>query len=96
MDDESTLTFRIMREPSGTLGYVPLWWMQQFDSQARKNHCDQSISRLLQRGGLSAREALAAATGKPWSAVAGTTEAVAWESLKKLVEVASPGWKCGP
>jgi hypothetical protein len=95
MDDESTLTFRIMKEPIGTLGYVPLWWMQQFDAQARKNHCDQSINRLLQRGGLIAREAWAVATGRPWRSVEGTTEAIAWEELKRLVEIAQPGWKCG-
>lgn len=95
MDDEATATFRIMKEPFGTLGYVPLWWMQQFDAQARRNHCDQSINRLLQRGGLSAREALAAATGKPWESVAGMTEATAWEAVKALVETAMPGWKCG-
>ncbi len=95
MDDEATPLFRIMKEPTGTLGYVPLWWMRQFDSQARRNHCGQSIDRLLQRGGLSAREAIAVATGRPWYSVE-STESAAWEELKALVQTASPGWKCGP
>ena len=92
MDDEATALFCVLKEPCGTLGYVPLQWMQQFDSQCRTNHCGQTVARLHQRGGMSAREILAAATGQRFSAVEKMDEATAWRQVKELAHLAFPGW----
>lgn len=87
-------TFRIMKEPFGTLGYVPLQWMRRFNEQAKRNHCEQDIDRLNERGGLSAQEAMAVVSGQSWQNRRWKSEEPAWANLRLIVEAENAGWNC--
>ena len=52
------------------MGSDPIPWsvIEPHDSQARFNHCGQSLERLAERGGLSANEAICVLENRPWTA----------------------------
>lgn len=69
-----TETFPVMQpwkrgEPRYNGPSVPWAMVQPHERQARRNHGDQSLARLAERGGLSPCELLAVLEDRPWRAM---------------------------
>ena len=65
------------------LASVPWEFVAPHEAQARRNH-DQTLQRLADRGGLSAKEMLAVVTGRNWLQILGDQEQVQKQLLLVL------------
>lgn len=65
------------------LASVPWEFVAPHEAQARRNH-DQTLRRLAERGGLSAKEMLAVVTGRNWLQILGDQEQVQKQLLLVL------------
>lgn len=65
------------------LASVPWEFVAPHEAQARRNH-DQTLRRLAERGGLSAKEMLAVVTGRNWLQILGNQEQVQKQLLLVL------------
>ncbi|KKK62125.1 hypothetical protein LCGC14_3007460 [marine sediment metagenome] len=52
-----------------SLIYLPMEFFKPHDDQAKQNHCDQSLERLNERGGIGADEAIAILSGEPYKPI---------------------------
>ncbi len=67
---------------------IPWGLISPHEAQAKQNH-NQTLERLAQRGGLSAREAMAVLSGDSWSAWGDVSAEEAERQLGELVAVAA-------
>jgi sulfur relay (sulfurtransferase) complex TusBCD TusD component (DsrE family) len=65
------------------------------DRQCRENHSDQDLERLRERGGLSAREALAILTCSPFEDYRGVSEETAMRALYSMQSIYRGGVLAG-
>lgn len=66
---------------------IPWSAVANHDEQAKRNHCDQNLERLAQRGGLGVCEAVAVIEDRRWTPM---NPRAAYERLKKLVPEYQP------
>lgn len=65
MTAERTFPILNYKRDNFPLASVPWEFIAPHEAQARRNH-DQTLRRLAERGGLSAKEMLAVVTGRNW------------------------------
>jgi len=83
MTAESTFPVLNYKRDNFPLASVPWEFVAPHEAQARRNH-DQTLRRLAERGGLSAKEMLAVVTGRNWLQIHGDQEQVQKQLLLVL------------
>jgi hypothetical protein len=80
-------TFPVLnhRADNFPLSSVPWGFVAPHEAQARRNH-DQTLQRLAERGGLSAKEMLAVVSGKHWYGVLEMDRKQANDELLQLLD----------
>lgn len=72
--------------------FIPWEMIRSHESQARANHCGQTLARLAERGGLSVSEAVAVLEDRSWDRVVAADRAAGVARLKRLLRE----WVEGP
>ena len=83
MTAERTFPILNHKRDNFPLASVPWEFVAPHEAQARRNH-DQTLRRLAERGGLSAKEMLAVVTGRNWLQILGDQEQVQKQLLLVL------------